>query len=209
MMPKSNSRRLLRDLIEDKCLLIEDEPKYELSNGIISGYYFDCKRATLDGQCLSLIAKEILVEIDEFPESPSAIGGLTMGADPIIAMVIGKAYEQGYSVTRGSIVRKEAKKHGTKNKLENQLEIGTKIVVVDDVITSGKSTEEACQEFIKAGYEIVGIIALVDRKAGGKERLQAKYGLVRTLFTIDDFPIINELKKKNGFTSSKSVIAQV
>ena len=122
---------------------------------------------------------------------PTAIGGLTIGADFIVSAVIEKAYEIGHPTVHGSIVRKEPKKHGTKNKIENQLEKGTKIVVVDDVITTGISVEEACKEFMNSGYEVIGIIAIIDRKAGGKQGLERKFGItVRTLFTIDDFHVL-------------------
>lgn len=177
-------------MIERKCLT--KGSNFTLSTGTQSSFYFDCKVATLDGECLHLIAEEVLREIDQLPIRPTAIGGLTIGADFIVAAVVMRAYETGHPTQHGSIVRKEPKKHGTRNRIENQLPAGTKIVVVDDVITSGRSTMQACQEVEEAGYEVVGIIGLVDREAGGKAELVKKYGHVRTLFSKNDFPSLRD-----------------
>ena len=178
-------RERLRQLIEQKCLIVGSD--FTLSTGVQSSFYVDCKVATLNGECASLIAQEVLREIEKFPTRPAAIGGLTIGADFIVAAVVMKAYETGHATQHGSIVRKEPKEHGTRKKIENQLPPGTKIVVVDDVITSGRSTIQACDEFEQAGYEIVGILGLVDREAGGAEKLAEKYH-VRTLYSKSDFP---------------------
>ena len=97
-----------------------------------------------------------------------------------------------------SIARKEAKKHGTRRKIENELPRGTKIVAIDDVITTGASTLLACKEFEEAGYEIVGILAVVDREQGGKKTLEEKYKHVRTLFKTSDFPKLASLAQKGG-----------
>jgi orotate phosphoribosyltransferase len=181
----AGERERLRQLIEQKCLITSQG--FTLTTGGKSGFYFDCKAVTLEGEGLALIASEVLREIEAFPKRPTAIGGMTMGADFIAAAVALLAYQRGLSTVHGSIVRKEPKKHGTMNKIENQLPIGTPIVVVDDVITSGSSTIKACEEFTAAGYEIVGIIAIVDREAGGKQRLEQLYGHVRPLFQKSDF----------------------
>ena len=115
-------RDQLRDLIDSACLSVGAD--FQLSTGANSDFYFDCKKATLDGSGLSMIVDLVLKEIDKLPEQPDAIGGLTIGADPIIAGVIIREPR-----IKGSIVRKEQKAHGTKNKIENQLRQGTKIVV--------------------------------------------------------------------------------
>jgi len=176
----------LRDLIEARCLIISEKP-FKLSTGAYSKYYFDCKPLTLHGAGLSLTAEAFLEEIQKLPERPKAIGGLTMGADFITAAVVVKAFERGLHID-GSIVRKEMKQHGTMNKIENQLPKGTPIVVVDDVITTGKSTRQACEEFLASGYRIVGIIALIDREEGGKAALEKNFGGVKAIYTTSDFP---------------------
>ena len=116
-----------------------------------------------------------------------------MGADFIVAAVIQRAFETRKPMVSGSIVRKEQKKHGAGNKIENELPEGTPIMVVDDVVTTGSSTEAACDAFIAAGYDLVGIVALVDRESGGCETLAQKYGHpVRAIFRKRDFPRIDQ-----------------
>ena len=180
----------LRLLVDDKCLTVGRS--YTLSTGRRSEFYFDCKRAMLDGKCLSLIADAFLEEARKLPRFPQAIGGLTMGADFIVAAVIQRAFATGKPLVSGSIVRKEHKRHGAGNKIENELPSGTPIMVVDDVVTTGASTKAACDEFKAAGYDIVGIVALVDRESGGCEALAQRYGCsVGAIFRKRDFSRID------------------
>ena len=181
----------LRLLVEEKCLTVGSS--YTLTTGRQSAFYFDCKKAMLDGKCLSLIADAFLEEAGKLPRFPQAIGGLTMGADFIVAAVIQRAFQTGKPLVSGSVVRKEQKKYGAGNKIENELPQGTPIMVVDDVVTTGSSTEAACDAFIAAGYDIVGIVALVDRESGGRERLAAKYDCpAGAIFRKRDFPRIDQ-----------------
>ena len=184
------AREQLRLLVDEKCLTVGRS--YTLTTGRQSEFYFDCKKAMLDGKCLSLIADAFLEEAGKLPEFPKAIGGLTMGADFIVAAVIQRAFETEKPLVSGSIVRKEQKTHGAGNKIENVLPEGTPIMVVDDVVTTGASTEAACDAFIAAGYDIVGIVALVDREFGGCETLARKYECpVGAIFRKRDFPRID------------------
>ena len=184
------AREELRLLVEEKCLTVGSS--YTLTTGRQSAFYFDCKKAMLDGKCLSLIADAFLEEAGKLPRFPKAIGGLTMGADFIVAAVIQRAFETGKPLVSGSIVRKEQKTHGAGNKIENELAQGTPIMVVDDVVTTGSSTERACDAFIAAGYDIVAIAALVDRESGGCETLAQKYDCpVGAIFRKRDFPRID------------------
>ena len=181
----------LRLLVDEKCLTVGRS--YTLTTGRQSAFYFDCKKAMLDGKCLSLIADAFLEEAGKLPRFPQAIGGLTMGADFIVAAVIQRAFETGKPLVSGSIVRKAQKTHGAGNKIENELPQGTPIMVVDDVVTTGSSTVAACDAFIRAGYDIVGIVALVDRESGGRETLAGKYDCpVGAIFRKRDFPRIDQ-----------------
>src|SRR6266511_969397 len=192
-MPTDRDR--LHRLIGKLCII---EGDFVLSTGARSRYYFDCKAVALDGEGLTLIAREFLKEIEKLPVKPTAIGGLTMGADFITAAVIMMSHQTGGKVLKGSIARKEPKKHGTRRRIENELPPGTKIVVIDDVITTGSSTMMASREFEEAGYEIVGILAVVDREQGGKKTLEDQYKHVRTLFKTSDFPKLAPLAQKGG-----------
>ena len=186
----NTAREALRSLVDEKCLTVGRS--YTLTTGSRSAFYFDCKKAMLDGECLGLIADAFLEEAGRLPRFPTAIGGLTMGADFIVAAVIQRAFETGKPLVSGSIVRKEQKQHGAGNKIENELAEGTPILVVDDVVTTGASTEAACDAFIAAGYDIVGIVALVDRESGGCETLARKYDCpVGAVFRKRDFPRID------------------
>lgn len=195
----------LRSLVDRKCLTVGHS--YTLSTGQQSEFYFDCKKVTLDGKGLGLIADAFLERVDELPHAPEAIGGLTMGADFIVAAVIHRAFEVGKPLVSGSIVRKESKQHGTGNRIENKLPKGTRIVVVDDVVTTGSSTEAACQEFLAAEYEIVGIVALVDREFGGCERLEQQYGCpAHAIFRKRDFPRIGQEMKNAPEIEERAVV---
>ena len=183
------AREELRLLVDERCLTVGHS--YTLTTGRRSGFYFDCKKAMLDGRCLGLVGGAFLEEAGKLPRFPEAVGGLTMGADFIVAAVIQRAFETGKPTVSGSIVRKERKQHGAGNRIENELPAGTSIMVVDDVVTTGASTGTACDAFIAAGYDVVGIVALVDREAGGCEALARKYGRpVRAVLRKRDFPRI-------------------
>jgi len=185
---QTNRDRLWR-ILDEKSLIVGQD--MTLSAGLSSSFYFDCKKTTLNGEGLALLADVLLGEIDKFPERPSAIGGLTLGADFIVAAVVMRAHQIGHPTINGAIVRKEPKQHGTRSRIENEMPPGARIVVVDDVITTGGSTARACEQFLQDGYEIVGIVALVDREAGGAEDLKRKYGCdVHAIFKKSDFPRI-------------------
>jgi orotate phosphoribosyltransferase len=200
-MPTDGER--LRKLIDENCLIAG--PEFTLSTGEKSSFYFDCKGATLDAEGLTLIAGAFLDAIADFEVQPDAIGGMTMGADFMVAAAIVLSHQRGGGLKAGSIVRKEPKKHGTKNKIENQLRTDTRIVVVDDVITSGGSTKTACDEFEASGYRVVGILAVVDREAGGLQMLQRRYPQmpVQALFKKSDFPRL--MASPQGDASKRAV----
>ena len=181
----------LRARIEERCL--QTGGPFTLSTGLQSNYYFDCKRAVMQGPILKQIAIEMLKEADRLPEQPTAIGGLSIGADFIVAATIHLAAQQGHPMVNGCIVRKERKQHGTRNFIENELPKGTKVMVVDDVVTSGKSTALACDRIREAGSDIVGIVCLIDRGQGGSEYLSKRFGVsVRSVFKSSDFPGLAE-----------------
>ena len=186
------ARERLRGLIDERCL--DTGRDFVLSTGERSRFYFDCKKITLEGDALVLVADLMLEEIDKLPEYPEAIGGLTIGADFIVAAVILRAYQLGRPTIHGSIARKERKTHGTMNWVENVLAPGTKIAVVDDVLTSGKSTLQACERFEEENYSIVGVIGLVDREREAPEReiLRKKYKHVNALFSWREFPRLEQ-----------------
>ena len=181
-------RETLRLFIRDNCLSTGAQSAITLSGGAQTSFYFDCKRATLHGHYLSLIADLLLELIEKEGWESTAIGGKTVGADFIVAAVVARAHEKGSPVINGSILRKEPKKHGTCKMIENEMPTGTRIVVVDDVVTSGGSVSDACEAFIEEGCKLVGMLSLIDRNAGGREFLEGKFGVpLKSLFSLEDF----------------------
>src|SRR3954469_4237401 len=132
---------------------------FKLSSGGTSDYYIDCRTTTLDSRGAQLTGQVFLEEIQKQGWNPTAIGGLTMGADPIVVAV---------SVTSGKIhgflVRKAEKQHGTGRRIEGFAEKGARVVIVDDVCTTGSSTVQAIEAAPEFGFEVTGAMCLVERE---------------------------------------------
>ncbi len=202
--------RLIR-LIYEKAFKYSEEPIFKLVSGRMSNYYFNCKTVTLHPEGMYLIGNIIFEMIKDL--DVKGIGGLTLGADPIANAVAYTSYlnylEEKSSVSRlrsGSglwpplvtpieafVVRKTAKSHGTMQWIEGDVKAGDRVVIVDDVITTGKSTIEAIMRVREAGLEIVKVIALVDRQEGGYENIaetlkdiKVDYKLIESVVTRDD-----------------------
>jgi orotate phosphoribosyltransferase len=180
---KESTRGRLRALLVERALIVGP---ITLSSGKLSNHYFDCRRLTLNSEGADLVGDAVLDVIQELPERPLAIGGLTHGADPIIVAVMMKARQRGLSMD-GFFVRKEAKAHGTKSLIENAPKPGTKVVIVDDVVTAGGSVLKAIEDAEHVGCEVVAAITIVDRKEGGGDKIRAKTTHYFPLFTLDDF----------------------
>lgn len=180
------SKEDLKTYIEAECLQTGGD--FTLTSSQSASFYFDCKRATLHGPMLTSMADAFLAEIEQLNPPPAIVAGPTLGADPIVTAIAMRAAQTGKATVHASIVRKEAKKHGTKSHIENEGESGARVVVVEDVITTGGSLRRACDHLLAAGFVIGGIVCLVDREAGGAEDLAARYDCpVRSIFTKSDF----------------------
>jgi len=138
--------------------------EFILSSGKKSSFYIDCRKVTLHPQGAKLIGKIILEKIKGL--KVDAIGGLTLGADPIISTVV------ALSDIPGFIVRKKEKEHGTKQKIEGLIAPGWKVVIVEDVATTGASALEAIQAAEAVGAKVVKVISVVDREEGAAEALK-------------------------------------
>lgn len=160
-------RSELLKLVKEKALR---KGEYTLSSGKQSNYYIDGKQITLDSRGIFLVAKVILAMLEETPAD--RIGGPAVGADPIAAAV-SLLSSQTSCPLRAFIVRKEEKKHGTQKRIEGPpLEPGERVVVVEDVITSGQSVRDAISEIEKQKARVVKVICLVDREEGARELLR-------------------------------------
>jgi len=133
--------------------------EFKLSSGATSDYYIDCRTTTLDAKGSRLTGEVFLREIRERGWKPQAIGGLTMGADPIVVAVSVVSGE-----LHGFLVRKAEKQHGTGQRIEGFREKGARVVIVDDVCTTGSSTIQAIEAAREFGFEIAGVMCLVERE---------------------------------------------
>ena len=132
--------------------------EFKLSSGATSDYYIDCRTTTLDAKGARLTGEVFVEEIRQRGWKPQAIGGLTMGADPIVvaaAVVSGEVH--------GFLVRKAEKQHGTGQRIEGFREKGARVVIVDDVCTTGASTVQAIEAARDFGFDVVGVMCLVER----------------------------------------------
>ena len=136
----------------------------------------------MSAQGLVLIGGLGLKTIRDAGWEPAAVGGLTMGADPV-AYAIAAASASGAGVIEAFSVRKTAKDHGTGRRIEGNFRSGDAVVVVEDVITSGGSARQAIEAIQAEGGEILGILAVVDREEGGRQSLEQAGYQVRTLIT--------------------------
>ena len=185
----ADARRALRDLLDRRSARTGE---ITLSTGAKSNFYFDCKPVTLSADGAYLTGTAFLDALDALPERPEAVGGLTHGADPIVSAMVVLSHVRGCPL-QGFYVRKEPKGHGTKRRIENPPEPGTKVVIVDDVVTTGGALLKAVAEARAAGCEVVGVMALVDREEqGGAARIRREVESYLPLYRRSDFPRIAE-----------------
>src|SRR4030043_548936 len=173
----------LIELIIEKAFRYSEEPVFKLVSGRISNYYFDCKAVTLHPEGIYLIGNLLFDLVKDL--DVKGIGGLTLGADPIAYAVAYTSYLKGKPV-EVFVVRKTPKSHGTMHWIEGNIKKGDKVVIVDDVITTGKSTIEAITRSKEAGLEIVKVIALIDRQEGGREAVEALGYKLISIITRDE-----------------------
>ena len=177
-------RDLLQSLILEKSLKFGD---FTLASGKKATYYLDCRQITLDSVGAKLIGEGIL-EILQNDSMPQAVGGMCIGADPITAAVITVAAYQGIPL-KGFMVRKQSKGHGTNQFVEGPIVAGDRVVIVEDVVTTGGSSLEAIERVEALGVTVDGVIAIIDRLEGGREQFEAKGYTLHSLFTVRDFGI--------------------
>jgi len=177
---KSMVKERLGEIILERSFKYSDNPPFTLASGRQSNFYFNCKPTTLDPEAMNLIGEVIFDMIKDAPVT--AAGGLTLGADPIASALAVISYQLGKPV-KAFIVRKDAKDHGTKSAIEGNVTSGEKVVIIDDVITTGGSTITAIEHARKAGLFIDRVITLIDREEGGRENILQHVDFVQSVFT--------------------------
>ena len=159
---------------------------FTLASGKKASYYLDCRKVTLDARGARLIGEGILELLGE--SMPNAVGGMAIGADPITAAVITLAGLREIEL-KGFIVRKEAKQHGKGRAVEGPVTPGDRVVIVEDVVTTGGSSLKAIDHVEEFGLQVERVIAIIDRLEGGAEAFQQRGIPLTTLLTVRDFGI--------------------
>ena len=157
--------------------------EFTLASGQKSNYYIDGKRTTLDARGSYLAARIFLAMMAD--DIPNAVGGLTLGADPIVGSMLALAGLEDLDL-KGLIVRKEAKGHGTQSRVEGAVTEGDRVVVIEDVVTTGGSSLKAIEVLREAGCKVNRVLALVDREQGGTENLKKEGCRLESIFAIGE-----------------------
>ena len=161
---------------------------FTLASGRTSHYYVDGRKLTLSAEGASVIAAGVLEILAARPEIV-AVGGLTMGADPIVGATLATAGAQGRVALRGFLVRKEAKGHGTGKLIEGPIEPGDTVAILDDVATTGGSSLQAVSAVEAIGGKVALVIVVLDRLEGAAEAFAAKGLEFLSLVTIRDLGV--------------------
>jgi len=162
--------------------------QFKLSSGGTSDYYIDCRLTTLDAQGALLTGETVVEEMQRQGWTADAIGGLTMGADPVVVATSVVSAQQGMPI-HGFLVRKAEKAHGTGQRIEGFRDKPAQVVIVDDVCTTGTSTIQAIEAARKYGFEVIGVLCLVEREeAGGRANVEKAAAPAKfvALFTAND-----------------------
>lgn len=175
-------RTRLRYLLIERSLKTGD---FTLSSGARSSYYIDARRTTMSAEGQSLTGRVCHDVLRDTGWSFTHVGGLTLGADPVAYAIAHRSWEEG-EPTDAFTVRKAAKEHGTGERIEGGLPAGARVVVIEDSMTSGKSALEAVRAVEAHGATVAGVLTLVDRQEGGRERMEAAGYALAAVFTADE-----------------------
>jgi orotate phosphoribosyltransferase len=173
----------LGEIILEKSFKYSENPPFTLASGKQSNYYFNCKPTTLDPEGMNLIGAIIFDMLKD--TGITAVGGLTLGADPIANALAVISYQKGNPI-KSFIVRKDVKDHGTKSAIEGSVLPGENIAIIDDVITTGGSTITAIEQARKSGLNVAMVITLIDREEGGRENILKYVDNIKTILTRTD-----------------------
>src|SRR5262249_43702609 len=184
-MTKGYDREALLALLQRDALR---RGTFTLASGRTSHYYIDGRKVTLSSEGAALIGAGVLDRLSDHPEV-QAVGGLTLGADPIVGATLAVAALCGRGPLCGFLVRKEAKTHGTGNRIEGPLEPGCTVAIVDDVATTGGSSLQAVDAVLALGCRVAVVIAVLDRLEGAAAAFAARGIPFHPLLTIRDLGV--------------------
>jgi len=177
--------RELIGLVESRAL---KRGTFRLASGREASFYLDAKQVVLDAHGAMLVGRAILERLRSLGPLPAAVGGMSIGADPITSAVITMAGVEGIPL-KGFMVRKEPKDHGTKKYVEGPVEPGQRVVIVEDVTTTGGSSLLAIDRVHEFGLIVERVVTVIDRLAGAKDAFAARGIPLESLVTIRDLGI--------------------
>jgi orotate phosphoribosyltransferase len=186
----SSAREQLLELLATNSFRLGE---FTLSSGGKSDYYIDCRTTTLHAHGAELTGRVFLDLIQQRAWQPRAVGGLTMGADPIVVATSVISAQAG-SPIHGFLVRKAEKAHGMGRRVEGFQEKGARVVILDDVCTTGSSTVQAIEAAREFGFNVVGVACLVERlEAGGRPAVEkaAEPAPFISVFTSNDVKVVH------------------
>jgi orotate phosphoribosyltransferase len=171
----------LLSLLKERSFRYSPEAPFKLASGRESPYYVDCRPVTHSAEGLALIGEVIFELIKD--RGVQAVGGLTMGADPLAHAAALVSYQQGQPINAFS-VRKFIKGYGAGGRIVGPVQPGERVVVLEDVVTTGASALEAIKAAHEFGLTVAQVIVLVDREEGGREAVEAQVPGVQAVFTL-------------------------
>jgi len=177
--------RELIGLIETRAL---KRGTFRLASGREASFYLDAKQVVLEARGSMLVGRAILERLRSLGPLPAAVGGMSIGADPITSAVVTMAGVENLSM-KGFLVRKEPKDHGTKKYVEGPVSPGDRVVIVEDVVTTAGSSLVAIDRAQEFGLVVERVVVVIDRLAGGREALAARGIPLESLVTIRDLGI--------------------
>jgi len=193
-MNHSEMRARLARMIVERTFRYSDDPPFTLASGKQSNFYFNCKPTTLDPEGMNLIGNIIFDMLED--SDISAVGGLTLGADPMANAVSVISYQRNRPI-KAFIVRKDVKGHGTRSAIEGNVREGERVVILDDVITTGKSTLIAIERARERGLIVDRVITLIDREEErGRENIEEEVQRVEPIFTRTDIMELHEQERE-------------
>jgi len=173
--------------IKEHSFLKSDEKIFKLSSGEMSNFYFDLRNTTLSPEGQYLIGNLYCDKIEGLGLKPMAIGGLTMGADPVSCATAYTSFVRGNPI-EAFVIRKEAKKYGLMRRIEGNVKEGDDVIIIDDVITTGGSTIKAIDAAKEGGLNIIAVIVLLDRcEKNGRQNIEALGYEFHSILSIRDF----------------------
>jgi orotate phosphoribosyltransferase len=181
-----DAKEALVALLCEKSFQYRETPSFRLVSGRTSHYYVNCKPTTLSSQGMFLVGHLVFDAVTDL--EPDGVGGMTFGADPIAVAAAFASHLRGRPFQAFSI-RKTRKNHGIVRWMEGELKPGDRVVVVDDVATTGGSTIQAVKRAREEGMEVLRAVILVDRQEGGLEAIAQHVPQVRAIVTRNELMV--------------------